>query len=229
MKKMLAAALALAALSPLHAQAAPATLTLSTEARLSAVPDVADIGAGVVTSAKDANAAMTENASRMSAVIAALRKSGVAERDIQTSGLNLQPQYRYGNNVPPVLTGYQANNRVSVTLRDLKGAGRIIDTLVAQGANQIDGPTFRVDKPEALLDQVRQQAIKTLRARADLYATAAGLRIKRITAIAENNNPFTPRPQPMMAMAMRAEKADSPVAPGEIDLSLNVSMTFELE
>lgn len=215
--------------APLPATITPATITLSAEAKVAAAPDIADIGAGVVTQATDASAALAANATRMSAVVAALKRAGVAARDIQTSALNLQPQYRYADNQPPTLTGYQASNRVSVALRELGGAGRIIDTLVAQGANQIDGPSFRLDKPEPLLDQARGQAVATLRARAQLYAAAAGLRVKRIVSISESGPLQSPMPRPMMQSMARAEKADSPVAPGEVDVGVSVTMAFELE
>lgn len=225
---------ALLAATASNAQTVPPaipTITLSAEAKVSATPDIADIGAGVTTQAADANTALTQNAQRMSAVVAAIRKAGVAERDIQTSALNLQPQYRYAENQPPQLVGYQASNRVSVTLRDLRNAGRIIDALVAQGANQIDGPTFRIDKPEPLADQARRAAVATLRARAQLYAEAAGLRVRRVASISEGVPEVRPMPRPMAMSAQmaRAEKADSPVAPGEVDVAVTVTMSFEVE
>jgi uncharacterized protein YggE len=191
------------------------------------VPDVAEIGAGVVTQAGDASTAMAENARRMTAVIAALKSAGVAERDIRTSALNLNPQYRYENDKPPVLTGYQANNRVNVRFRDMARVGRIVDALVAQGANQIDGPNLVVDKPDAALDEARNGAIAKARARATLYANAAGLRVKRIVSISEGQPQIIRPPMPMM---MRAEaKADTPVAAGEQELTVTLTVTFELE
>jgi len=200
------------------------------EAGVQGVPDVADIGAGVVTQAPEASAALASNADKMSRVVAALRKAGVQERDIQTSGLNLQPQYRYEQNKPPVLTGYQVTNRVSVTLRDLRQAGKIIDTLVAEGANQVDGPNFRIDKPEPLMDQARAEAVRIGRARAELYAKASNLKVKRIASISELGA-APPMPFPMPAprvMAMEA-RADSPIVPGELRLAASLTMVFELE
>src|SRR6478736_765361 len=172
-------------------------------------PDIATIGAGVVTQANEAGKAMAANADRMAATVAALRKAGVADRDIQTSQVSLQPQYRYGDNQPPVLTGYQVANRVTVRLRDLKNAGRVLDALVAAGANQIDGPSFGVDKPESALDEARTQAIATARARAELYAKAAGLRVVRIARISESGQVDMPI-RPMAMVAMRNKAADTP-------------------
>ena len=191
-------------------------------------PDVATIGAGVVTQANDAAKAMAANADRMTATVAALKKAGIADRDIQTAQVNLQPQYRYAENQPPVPTGYQVSNRVTVRLRDLKNAGRVLDALVAAGANQIDGPSFAVDKPEAALDEARTQAIATARARAELYAKAAGLRVVRIARISENDGGQSPiRPMPVMAMAVR-KAADTPVEIGEQELAVTLSVSFEL-
>jgi uncharacterized protein YggE len=171
---------------------------------------------------------MADNARRMTAVIAALKSAGVAERDIRTASLNLSPQYRYDNDKPPVLTGYQANNRVSVRLRDMARVGRIVDTLVAQGANQIDGPNLTVDQPDAALDEARSRAVAKARARATLYAAAAGLHVKRIVSISESQaGAMPPPPMPMM---MRAQaKADTPVAAGEQELTVTLAVTFELD
>ena len=189
-------------------------------------PDIATIGAGVVTQAARAGDAMAANAKAISATIAALKRAGVADRDIQTQSINLQPQYRYGDNQPPVLTGYQANNRVSVRIRDMGGAGGIIDALVASGANQIDGPTLSVEHPEAALDEARTKALATARARADLYAKAAGLTVRRIVRISESEEARQP-PRPMMMMA--AKRMDStPVEAGEQELAINLSVVFEL-
>jgi len=203
-------------------------LDLVAEGTSTRVPDVAEIGAGVVTQAADASAAMAENARRMTAVIAALRSAGVAERDVRTSSLNLNPQYRYDNDKPPMLTGYQASNRVSVRFRDMVRVGRIVDALVAQGANQIDGPNLVVDKPDAALDEARNSAVAKARARATLYAAATGLRVKRIVSISEAQAGYNPPPP--MPMMMRAQaKADTPVVAGEQTLSVTLNVTFELE
>ena len=212
------------------ASGAPPTVTLSVEGKVAQTPDIVDISGGVVTTAPTAAAALSENASRMTAVVAAVRRAGIAERDIQTAGLNLQPQYRYANNQAPVLTGYQATNTVSLRVRKIDDAGKLIDTLVGQGANQISGPNFGIDKVDAALDVARAEAVATGRTRAELYAKAAGLQIKRLVSISESGG-NEPGPRPMM-MAMRSEKlaaAPTPVAPGEVVLSINVQMVYELE
>ncbi len=207
----------------------PSTLTVTAEGRVTQMPDLAEVSGGVVTQAPTATAAMADNATRMNAVVAAVKRAGLAARDIQTSGLSLQPQYKYGNNEAPVLTGYQATNMVSLRIRKLADAGKLLDTLVQVGANQINGPTFRVDNADAALDAARTEAVTKARARADLYARAAGVRIKRILSIAESGGE-QPGPRPMMmSMRAKADGAPSPVEPGEVALTVNVTMTFELE
>jgi uncharacterized protein YggE len=204
-------------------------LDISAEGVVNRAPDLAMINAGVVTQALTAAEAMQANASRMAATVAALKRAGVADRDIQTAAISLSPQYRYAENKAPEITGYQASNQVNVRFRDIKRAGAILDTLVAQGANQINGPSFAVEKADAALDEARVEAIKAARARANLYAQAAGLRVKRILSISESQG-YAPPPYPMPVMMARAEKAaDTAIEPGEQRLSVNVAVSFELE
>ena len=203
-------------------------LEVSAEGSSTRVPDVAAIQAGVVTQAASAAAAMAENSRRMAGVLAALRKAGIAERDIQTAAISLSPQYRYEDNKPPILTGYQASNQVSVRFRDIARSGTILDTLVAQGANNIAGPNLTVDKPEAALDEARTDAIAKARARAALYAQAAGLKVDRILAISESG--AMPAPVPVMAFRGKAEAAaDTQVVAGEQQLNVTVSVRFLLK
>ncbi len=232
-RPLLLAALLTAA--PVLAQSAPsgwqpATLSVSAEGKVERTPDVADLSAGVVTTAATATEAMRLNATKMTAVVASLKRSGLADRDIQTSGLNLQPQYRYVQNEEPKLIGYQANNSVNIRVRDLKNMGRSIDALVASGANQINGPTFRVDEPDAAIDAARTEAVAKAKQRAELYARASGVRIKRILSISEGGTVSPPYPMPMVrAQVMMKEQADTPVAAGEVSLTVSVNMVFEIE
>jgi uncharacterized protein YggE len=235
-KLVLVAPIALLSVYPAMAQQMQNMATISgtrldivATGEVSAVPDIATIGAGVVTQAPTAAAAMADNSRRTAATVAAIRKAGVADRDIQTTAVNLSPQYRYVENQPPAIIGYQASSRVSVRFRDIKTAGPILDSLVAAGANQIDGPTLLIDKPEPLLDQARTSAIMTAKSRAGLYAKAAGLQVRRIVAISEGSTDMPmPPPMPMMMMRAQAKEADTSIAAGEQRLSVSVSVTFEL-
>lgn len=203
-------------------------LDITATGEVSRVPDIATISAGVVTKSTTATGAIADNATRMERVRAALKRAGIADRDIQTSSINLNPDYRYENNQPPVLTGYQASNNVSVRFRDIRNSGRILDALVAEGANQINGPTLGIDKPEAALDEARAKAIAVGRGRAELYARTLGMRVVRLIAISEGGGYASP-PRPMadmMTMSGRAAKTE--IDPGEQQLQVSVSMSFEL-
>ena len=194
------------------------------------VPDIALITAGVVTKAATATAAIGENANRMARVRAALRRAGIADRDIQTSSVNLNPDYRYVDNQPPQLTGYQASNNVSIRFRDIRRTGAILDALVAEGANQLNGPNLTVDKPEAALDEARVAAIAAGRARANLYAGALGLRVVRLISVSEQGAD-QPRPMAMMAsdiMVTGTRIKRTEIDPGEQKIATSVSMSFEL-
>ena len=232
----LATALALgAAAMPTHAQPLPAAvstdgtlLSVSAQAETTRVPDIAHLSTGVVTQAADANAAMRANAAQMTRVVDAIRKAGIAERDIRTSGVNLHPQYRYADNQPPTITGYEARNTVDITVRKIGELGGIMDALVAVGANQINGPSFEVDDKEGAYDEARRAAIEKARARAQMYAQTLGMEVRRIVSISEGNGGFGP-PVPMMAMArMDKAEAGTPIAPGESTLSVNLDVVFEL-
>jgi uncharacterized protein YggE len=204
-------------------------LDVTATGKTTRVPDLATIRAGVVTQAATAAAALSDNANRMSTVLSALKRAGIQPRDIATANVSLQPQYRYEDNKPPVITGYQATNNVSIRFRDIAKSGAILDALVAQGANQIDGPNLSLDQPDAALDEARVDAVKRAQARAQLYAKAAGLSVSRILTIAEGGEIAGP-PPPMPVYRMAAAKAaDTQVMPGESDVTVTITVRFLLK
>lgn len=202
-------------------------LDITATGEVSRVPDVAIISAGVVSRSATATGALQDTAARMDKVIAALKRAGVADRDIQTSNVSLNPEYRYVDNQAPQLVGYTSSNNVTVRFRDIRSSGKILDALVGQGANQINGPTLVVDKPESGLDEARAKAIAAGKARADLYARSLGMRVARVVAISESS--YTPEPPRPFVMAARAEAAPTRIEPGEQKLQVSVTMTFELQ
>ena len=221
-----AAAQATAVIQPL----AGTRLDVSATGEVTRVPDIAVISTGVVTRAASATAAIQQNANRMERVRAALRKAGVEDKDIQTSSINLNPDYVYAERQPPRLTGYQASNQVSVRFRDIRKTGEILDALVAEGANQINGPTLTIDKPEAALDEARLKALANGRARAELYARGLGMRVTRLLSVSETGGYAAPPPMPMYARAeMAAQDAKTSIDPGEQKVSVSVAMSFELQ
>ena len=202
-------------------------LSVSAEGRVESAPDMATLSLGVVTEGATAAAAMAANAQRMNALTQALRRAGVAERDIQTSNLSVNPQYAYVENEQPRITGYQATNTVNARVRALANVGRVVDGAVAAGGNTVNGISFSHADPDSQLDAARREAARAARSRADLYAQAFGLRVHRIVAISEGGGYSPPMPMPMMArMADGAES--TPVSPGEITTSVSVSVTYEL-
>lgn len=238
---ILGAALALASLSfvPAAAQTQPVPvpvlldgtrLDVVATGEVGRVPDIARISAGVVTVAPTATAALAANASRMASVRAALKRAGIADRDIQTSSITLYPDYRHDpQGANPQIVGYRASNEVTVRFRDIAATGRILDALVAEGANQINGPMLGIDRPEAALDEARTKALANARARAELYARALGKRVGRILSISEAGPNFAP-PVVMMRQANRGEAADSTsIDPGEQSVAVSLSVSFELE
>ncbi len=210
-------------------------LTVQAEGRSTRVPDLAVFTAGVTTQGQTASEALAANARAMNATMAALKASGVAARDMQTSNLSVSPVYGEQKRLPdgstqgdPVIVGYRATNQVQVKQRDFSRYGQVIDTLVKAGANEVNGPSFQIDKPEAAMDEARVDAVAKARARADLYARAAGLKVVRMLTISETGG-WSPQPPVLYA---RAEKmmmaAPSPVAAGELDVTASVTITFEL-
>jgi len=230
-----ASALMLAAATPTFAQTMPGVLPdgtlldIAAEGHTSRVPDVATIRAGVTTQGQTAATALAENAARMARVLVALQKAGVAARDIRTDTVSLSPQYRYVDGQAPAVTGYQASNSVSVRFRDVAKSGAILDVLVAEGANQIDGPSLSIDQPEAALDEARVSAVRIARARAELYAKAAGLAVARIVSIAESGSSDGGSPPPIMYMARAKDAESTQIAAGEAQVSVTLTVRYLLK
>ena len=201
-------------------------LDVAATGEVTRAPDIVRINAGVVTQAASATEAIGANARRMDAVRAALRRAGIADRDIQTSSISLHPDYRYVEGQPPQLNGYRASNSVNVRFRDIADSGRILDALVAQGANQISGPMFEIERPEAALDEARLAALANARARAELYARGLGMRVKRVLLVSETGSMLPP---PMPVLRMQSAEADTRIEPGEQTLSVALTVSFELE
>ena len=204
------------------------TLSLSAYGEVKAAPDMAGITLGVLTLAPTASAAMSQNAVQMDRIIASLKSAGVAAKDIQTSGLNLNAQYAYEQDKPPRLTGYQAANQVTITVYDLARLGRTLDAVVAAGANQINGISFGLKDPQAAEDAARLKAVQALQSKAQLYAGATSLRLVRLINLSEGSSVSQP-PRPMAMYSVRkAETAPTPVEAGELDVRVDISGLYEL-
>lgn len=202
-------------------------LDLEASADVTRVPDIAVITAGIASQAPTATAALDVSAQTMQRVLEALRRAGIDQRDIQTANISLSPEYRYSQNQSPQLVGYNATNNVTVRFRNIRSSGKVLDALVAQGANQLSGPALLVDHPDEALDEAREKAVATGRARATLYARSLGLHVVRLVSVTENGT-AAPGPLPIRMQAAVA-KADTSVEPGAQKLGVTLSMTFELQ
>ena len=229
---LLVAALAWA---PLSACAQPATeseaqLTVSGEGAISATPDMAFISAGVTTEGKTAQDALRKNSSAMQAVIAEIKSAGVENRDIQTSQLRLSPQYRSysrSESGPPQIIGYTAANEVQLRVRDLEDLGQLLDAVVASGATNFGGVNFALSEPEPITNQARRAAIDDAKAKAELYADAAGVRLGRILSINDGGS-YAPARRMRVAALSESDAGFAPVEAGEQSITANVTLVYEI-
>ena len=204
------------------------TAIFSARGEVKARPDLAVISVGVQAEGPTAADALNRNRIQMNAALAALRASGVAAVDVQTSSLDLQPQYVFDNGRPRRLTGYQADNVVTARLRNLQGVGATVDALVAAGANQINSISFEIADRGPLENAARREAVKALRAKAELYATASGYRVSRLVSLTEGEAAAPPHPLFATRMAVQGASPPSPVEPGELSVSETVTGEYEL-
>lgn len=207
------------------------TLSVSAQGDVRREPDIAFINTGVQTEARTAEAAMSENAERMTSLFDALTAAGVERKDMQTSNFSLQPNYDYSSrgDGPPRLVGYIASNQVTVKVRDLDTLGETMDALVGAGGNTFSGLSFALDDDKAASDEARTLAMETAIARAEIYAKAAGYKVDRIVSISENSDSVA-MPMDMMRVQTTAVEnaASTPIAGGEVGYTANVTVVFEL-
>lgn len=230
---ILAAAIASLAGSPGPALADDRrSITVTGEGSAFAVPDMAMLSAGVVSEGATAGEALAANSKTTGSVIERFRAGGIDGKDIQTAGFSLQPVYVYpkpedGNAVPPRITGYSVSNTVSVRVRDIARIGAVMDMVVAAGANTLGSIDFIVSHQSEILDRARQDAVSDARRKAGLYAAAAGARLGSVLTLSEQSAiPGEPRP---MYRMQAAEAAPVPVAAGQTELKVGVTVTFGIE
>jgi uncharacterized protein YggE len=238
----------LAALSSLAAPLPPSVaaekeekpmISVSGMGKLSAAPDIAEIQVGVRSQAPTAAAALAANNEAMNAMYAILKENGVATKDIQTTQIQISPQYSQPPNRPiptndtefiPRIVGYRVDNTVQITARQISKLGALLDTLVKAGANQIHGISFRVDNPEKLMAELRKRAMADAKAKAELLAGEAGVVLGPPLRIVDEGGarPPAPRFAPRMEM-MAAAAAPMPIAAGEQELVVTVHVDYELK
>lgn len=204
------------------------TISVTGTSRVVLSPDIADVRVGVSITKPTVKAARAAAAESMTRVITALKKLGIADKDLQTTILSLQPIYDYstGGN-PPRLTGYMLSNSVAVTVRDLDKVGDVVDDAMTAGATSLDGVTFRVEDPAKAEEQAREQAIVQAKAKAETLAKGVGVSIDGVVSISETSAPIPyPYDYGRDAEFAAGKSVPTPVQPGMNEVSVTVAVTF---
>jgi uncharacterized protein YggE len=205
------------------------SVTVTGSGEASARPDMATVQVGVVTEGASASEALKKNSEAMAGLMQSLTGQGIAEKDIQTTNVSVNPRYsnlRSGESMH--IVGYEASNNVQAKIRQLSKLGEILDDVVEKGANRMHGVAFSVAEPNPILDQARQKAIQDAHRKADLYATAAGVKLGRVLLIEEQSH-HLPRMEPMMMGRATMAVPAVPVASGEQEFRVSISVTYALE
>jgi len=206
------------------------SVTVSGHGKVTVKPDTASLSLGVSVTASKANDALRQAATKADTLIKVLTSAGVSKDDITTSGVSLYPQY---DNTGRTISGYNASNNMTVTIRKLGDAGTIIDAAAALVGNEINigGISFYVNDTEAVIGAARAAAITNAKARADQYAGAANAKVGAVMTISEVSSPVTGPIYYQMAAADRAGATPSstPVSPGTQDLTIDVTVVYELK
>lgn len=226
-----AAAAASAPLAAAQVQIASSgpVVELNVQESIDIEPDIATISAGVTSEAPTAVEAMRQNATEMRRVIERIKSLGVAEKDIQTTGINLNARYDYDrNSQQQVFRGYQVSNRVSVKLRDIDRTGAVLDALVEAGATDLGGPSFSADDDTAAKEEARTKAMARARAQALSYARMAGYGAIRLLEVSESIVGSGPVPPVMRTASIDAAQESAPVQPGMISSGVNLTVKYEM-
>ena len=205
--------------------AARADIAVTGHGEVGAVPDMAHVSAGVITDGKTAADALAANNKAMRALLDRLKALGIDPRDVQTASFNVAPKYRYPKEAAPELVGYTVNHQLSIKVQKIDQAGVVMDDLVKDGANQVNGVSFGVKDTRKLLDEARKLAIADARRKAEIYAAGAGVKLGKVLRISEVEVGY---PVPQMLSREEFDKGGVPLATGELKLSINVTVAWEI-
>ncbi len=202
-------------------------IIVSGEGRVSAEPDMAVLTLGVTREAQSAKEAMDQTSAAVSDVLKTLADAGIEGRDMQTASLSLSPRWDHSDREkPPSVVGYVASNTLSIRVRDLDGLGAVLDDVIGSGANQMNGLSFTMSNPRPIEDEARVKAVQDAKAKALLLAEAAGVTLGPVLTLSEGSS-GGPAPIQMRREAMMA--SDVPIAAGEVDIRINVTLVFAIE
>ncbi len=227
----LAAAMTLPAVARAADVPPPPRIIVSGEGEATAAPDLAMLTLSVMREAKTARAALDANNDAMAAVIAAMKSAGIADRDLQTAGIQISPRYNYTNDPDGTqkaeLVAYQVTNTLSVRVRDIDKTGEILDKAVTLGVNEGGGISFTNADPSLIITQARKKAVSDAIAKAKTLAEAAGVSVGKVVEISEQS--YAPQPMPMSAKSFDAARAAVPIQAGENSYRVQVNVTFEIK
>lgn len=209
-------------------RSAPPQIVVSASHEVEVAPDRAHLTIAVESRGRTSQLASQDNARIASAVVQAVGRAGIAAAQIRTLGLSVQPEYRYPDGGGrPTVVGYVATNRVLVEVRDLARVGGVIDAAIAQGATNINGPTFGLSNPDSARREALAVAVARARADAEVMARAAGQRVGGVLELTSQDafeRPMFDR-APVMAFARGAEAApETPVSAGTITIRAQVTI-----
>lgn len=215
---------------PVAAASDPAehTIAVTGSGTVTVKPDIADVRLGVTIQKPTVKEAQAAAAAAMTSAVAAIRKTGVANDDIQTTTISVGPVYEYPQGGSQKLVGYQFTNQVAVTVRDLSKVADVIDGAIAAGANTVDGVTFRVKNAVAAESQARTVAMADAKARAQALATAAGVSITGVAQIVETSAPIS-MPMPAAGAAKMDSFVSTPISAGTSDVVVTVAVTYTID
>lgn len=205
-------------------------LTVTGTGLIEVAPDMATVSLGVTNDARSAREAIDDNARAMAGVLDRLRAAEIEDRDIQTSNFSVSPRFDYNrqSGEAPRITGFIAQNTVTVRVRDLERLGGILDEVARDGANSFNGLRFDLQDRGPVEDAAREAAVAEARRKADLYAAAAGVTLGAVMTLSESGG-ASPQPMMMAEQAMRASSDAVPVAAGELTVSARVTIVYAIE
>ncbi len=204
------------------------SITVTGEATISAEPNQAQIDIGVVTQARSAPEASKENAERLNRVLTEVKKILGKGDEVKTSGYALTPNYRYPQGGKPEIVGYNASNTIRIKTTSLDLVGRLIDSAMQAGANNINRLVFTLKDEQAAQLEALGAASAKAKAKAEAVAASLGRKIVKIASVTEGERAIQPiYRQPMLARA-EAAPAQTPVEPGTVEVRSTVSMTVEV-
>ena len=210
-------------------------LSISGTGNVNAEPDIAYISSGVLSEAKSAKKALADNNEKMQAIFAVLAKTGIESKHIQTSNFSVQPRYNHyrpkpgETQKPPKIVGYTVSNTITVKVIDLSKLGQTITEVVKFGSNQLGNIRFDISSKQKLLDEARKEAVLDAKRKAEIYTSAAGVKIGKLVSLNETSRGIPRAKQYNLARASLKEAAPTPVSGGEQQLSITVTITWEID